>query len=76
MELLKVIQLPMLGQVLGIYAVAIAGGLALDPAIGGILDGLWGWRSIFLINILPGILSFILLQNIRKGRIQEGKMGY
>ena len=34
----------MLGQALGIYAVVIAGGLTLGPAIGGILDGLLGWR--------------------------------
>jgi MFS family permease len=28
----------------------IAGGLTLSHAIGGILDGILGWRSIFLIN--------------------------
>ncbi len=60
----KSFPLPMLGQALGIYAVAIAGGLALGPAIGGILDGLWGWRFIFLVNIIPGILSFIICYRI------------
>ncbi len=50
----------MLGQALGIYAVVIAGGLTLGPAIGGILDGLIGWRSIFLINIPTGILSLVI----------------
>ena len=50
----------MLGQALGIYAVVIAGGLTLGPAIGGILDGLLGWRSIFLINLPMGILSLII----------------
>ncbi len=54
----------MLGQALGIYAVVIAGGLTLGPAIGGILDGLLGWRSIFLINLPTGILSLLICYKI------------
>lgn len=49
-----------LGKALGIYAVAIAAGLAIGPAIGGILIGFFGWRSIFLLNIPLGIISFII----------------
>lgn len=49
-----------LGKALGIYAVAIAAGLALGPAIGGLTDSLGGWRTVFLFNIPIGILSFIL----------------
>jgi len=56
----KSFPISMLGQALGIYAVLIAGGLTLGPAIGGILDGLLGWRSIFLINVPMGILSLII----------------
>ena len=56
----KAFPISMLGQALGIYAVLIAGGLTLGPAIGGILDGLLGWRSIFLINLPMGILSLII----------------
>ena len=40
-----------LGKSLGIYSVAIAAGLALGPAIGGIIEGALGWRFIFLINV-------------------------
>jgi EmrB/QacA subfamily drug resistance transporter len=54
----------MLGQALGIYAVVIAGGLTLGPAIGGILDGLLGWRSIFLINLPTAIISLIICYKI------------
>ncbi len=50
----------MLGTALGIYAVVIAGGLTMGPVIGGILDGLLGWRSIFLVNIPMGVVSFII----------------
>jgi EmrB/QacA subfamily drug resistance transporter len=49
-----------LGKALGIYAVAIAAGLAIGPAIGGILIGFFGWRSIFLPNVPIGIISFII----------------
>lgn len=56
----------MLGRALGMYAVVIAGGLALGPAIGGLLEGLLGWRSIFLVNIPNGgFESHYMLQNIR-----------
>ncbi len=56
----------MLGRALGIYAVAIAAGLALGPAIGGIMSGFCGWRSIFLVNLPVGILDFIFCFTILK----------
>jgi len=49
-----------LGRALGIYAVAIAAGLALGPAIGGFLDYSGGWRTIFLLNIPLCALSLML----------------
>src|SRR5664280_1008084 len=49
-----------LGKALGIYAVAIAAGLAIGPAIGGILIGIFGWRSIFLANVPIGVISFVI----------------
>ncbi|AEG19400.1 MFS transporter [Methanobacterium paludis] len=55
-----------LGKALGIYAVAVAAGLALGPAIGGILDAAFGWRAIFLVNVPTGILSFLLCYRILK----------
>lgn len=57
---------PYLGRALGIYAVAIAAGLALGPAIGGIISGFMGWRSIFLVNLPVGILDFIFCYMILK----------
>ncbi|MDY9924354.1 MFS transporter [Methanobacterium sp.] len=55
-----------LGRALGIYAVAIAAGLALGPAIGGIMSGFMGWRSIFLVNLPVGILDFAFCYLILK----------
>ncbi|MCC7551103.1 MAG: MFS transporter [Methanobacterium sp.] len=48
------------GKGLGIYAVAIATGMALGPTIGGIIDFMQGWRHVFLFNIPLGIISFLL----------------
>jgi hypothetical protein len=64
----------MLGRALRIYAVVIAGGLALGPAIGGLLEGLLGWRSIFLVNIPMGVLSLIICYKIfERGESQKVK---
>ncbi|MDO5837091.1 MAG: MFS transporter [Methanobacterium sp.] len=57
---------PYLGRALGIYAVAIAAGLALGPAIGGIISGFLGWKSIFLVNLPVGIMDFIFCYTILK----------
>ena len=54
------------GKALGIYAVAISAGLAIGPAIGGLLQTLLGWQTIFLVNIPMGITSFLLCYKILK----------
>ena len=52
------------GKALGMYAVAIAAGLALGPAIGGLVESLGGWRAIFLVNVPLGVVSFISCYHI------------
>lgn len=44
---------------LGIQAAAQAMGLAAGPAIGGALVGLFGWRSVFLINLPVGVVAVV-----------------
>lgn len=48
------------GRVLGIYVAAVYIGLAVGPLAGGILTDHFGWRSIFAIMALPGLLTLIL----------------
>ncbi len=55
-----------LGRALGIYAVAVAAGMALGPAIGGVIDAALGWRAIFLVNVPAGFLSFLLCYRVLK----------
>jgi EmrB/QacA subfamily drug resistance transporter len=49
-----------LGRSIGIQGAAQALGLALGPAVGGLLLELGGWRLIFLVNIPAGIVGIAL----------------
>ncbi|WIV59150.1 MFS transporter [Amycolatopsis nalaikhensis] len=44
---------------LGVQAAAQALGLALGPAVGGLLVGTVGWRWVFLVNVPVGILGLV-----------------
>lgn len=63
-----------LGKAFGIYAVITSVGLALGPAIGGVMTGLFGWRSIFMVNIPIGILALTISHyTLKRGESQEVK---
>lgn len=48
------------GRAIGITVASVYIGLSVGPFAGGLLTGLLGWRSIFLVNGPIGILSFLL----------------
>jgi EmrB/QacA subfamily drug resistance transporter len=50
----------MLGRAIGVQGSAQALGLALGPAVGGILLSLAGWRFIFLVNLPAGVIGLAL----------------
>jgi MFS family permease len=49
-----------LARGLGVQGAAQAIGLALGPAIGGLLIALGGWRLIFFVNLPAGVLGIVL----------------
>ncbi len=49
------------GRSLGMVGAAVSLGLALGPALGGLLIGLFGWRSVFLINLPLGAVAMLAL---------------
>jgi EmrB/QacA subfamily drug resistance transporter len=52
------------GRALGINGMIIAAGLALGPALGGLLLMVFSWHSIFLINLPIGLVSLYLIQRV------------
>jgi EmrB/QacA subfamily drug resistance transporter len=67
---------PLLGRAIGVQGSAQALGLALGPAIGGLLLSLGGWRLIFFVNLPAGaiglVLGWLLLPRSRSRRPIEG----
>lgn len=49
------------GKALGIYTTAVYLGLSMGPFFGGILTGLFGWRSIFAVNVPIGLFAVGLI---------------
>lgn len=48
-------------KALGWWALFASAGLAIGPTLGGVLVETLGWRSIFWVNIGPGIIAVVLL---------------
>jgi EmrB/QacA subfamily drug resistance transporter len=55
------------GKALGIYTTAVYLGLSTGPFLGGILTGIFGWRSIFAVNIPIGLFAVALIVLFLKG---------
>ncbi|MHB1252964.1 MAG: MFS transporter [Candidatus Humimicrobiaceae bacterium] len=47
------------GRYLGVIGISVAIALSIGPVLGGFLTSIFGWQSIFLINIPIGIIAFI-----------------
>jgi MFS family permease len=55
------------GKALGIYTTAVYLGLSMGPFLGGILTGLFGWRSVFAVNVPLGLFAVALILLFLKG---------
>jgi EmrB/QacA subfamily drug resistance transporter len=61
------------GRVLGINAAAVYAGLSVGPLVGGLLTGYLGWRSIFLLNALLGLIIIAVVFGKLRGEWAEAK---
>jgi len=62
------------GRSVGIIGSVVSLGVALGPSVGGLLLGLAGWRSVFLVNVPLGIFaSFIVAKLVPPSTIAVGK---
>jgi len=62
-----------LGKVLGINTASVYLGYSLGPFFGGLLTSHLGWRSIFLVNVLVGLIAIIFIFWKLKGEWREAK---
>jgi DHA2 family methylenomycin A resistance protein-like MFS transporter len=60
-------------RVLGLWSAIVATSSGLGPTVGGILVSLFGWRSIFLINIPIGLTGIVMTRRYIAG--VEGRPG-
>ncbi|RPJ51346.1 MAG: MFS transporter, partial [Methanobacteriota archaeon] len=52
------------GYALGINVTAIYAGLSAGPVLGGIIAQFWGWRSIFIVTVLLGLVVIISFRRL------------
>ena len=50
------------GRAIGLNSIVLAAALATGPVLGGILTQLFGWQSIFLVNLPIGIAGYLVVQ--------------
>jgi EmrB/QacA subfamily drug resistance transporter len=54
------------GKALGITVGSVYLGLSMGPFLGGVLTGMFGWRSIFIATVLLGIITiFVILWKLK-----------
>jgi EmrB/QacA subfamily drug resistance transporter len=61
------------GRALGITVAGVYAGLSTGPFIGGFLTGHFGWRSVFLSNVLIGIMILVTTLWKLKGEWAEAR---
>jgi EmrB/QacA subfamily drug resistance transporter len=71
--LTSVFPLMEIGKVLGINVAAVYLGNSLGPFLGGFLTQHLGWRSIFLVNFLLGLIVIFFIFRKLKGEWHEAK---
>ncbi|MFA5033673.1 MAG: MFS transporter [bacterium] len=61
------------GKVLGINTASVYLGLSIGPFVGGFLVEHFGWRSLFWVNVLLGVVAFIFIIWKLKGEWAEAR---
>ncbi|WP_025322467.1 MFS transporter [Deferrisoma camini] len=65
------------GRGLGLVGTTVAAGLTAGPAVGGVLLGVWGWRSLFAVNLPLGIAAWLWAGRVLPPlRFQKGREGF
>ncbi len=60
------------GKAVGLQGIVVGTSLSLGPTLGGLLTGVFGWRSVFWFNVPVGLLG-LLMSTFIKGPAEEHK---
>jgi EmrB/QacA subfamily drug resistance transporter len=60
------------GRALGIIGAVVSLGIALGPTVGGLLIGIAGWRTIFLVNVPIGIFASFIVARVIPSPARQG----
>jgi EmrB/QacA subfamily drug resistance transporter len=63
------------GRVIGLNASAVYIGLSVGPFVGGVLTQRWGWPSVFMAGVPPGLLALFVAWRGLKGEWTGGAGG-
>lgn len=63
-------------QALGIWSASFAAAVVFGPLIGGPMIDIFGWRSIFLLNIPIGVIGLIMAFIFIRESVSENKTSY
>lgn len=62
------------GRALGLVGTTVSTGIAIGPPLGGLLIGLAGWQSIFLVNVPVGIIAlFVVSRFVPPSTVRPGQ---
>ena len=63
------------GKVLGTHLSVVGSGAIAGPALGGLLISVWGWQSVFFVNVPVGVISVAAAALVLQGGVDSPKTG-
>ena len=63
------------GKALGYHLTVVGAGAIAGPALGGLLISLWGWQSVFFINVPVGIMTIAISALVLRDQIAPAAGG-
>ena len=59
------------GKVLGTHLSVVGSGAIAGPALGGLLISVWGWQSVFFVNVPVGVISIAAAALVLQGGVDS-----
>ncbi len=63
------------GKALGYHLTVVGAGAIAGPALGGLLVSIWGWQSVFFVNVPAGIITIAISALVLRDQISPAAAG-